>query len=104
MFVKSQTTVSRRSRGRGFCRIDESEVPRIGSAHKPVGKSIKSIGVIDQAIRLSNLGNDRLILGSLGCLIHSFFPTLKTLLPFFDLLNKLFVFRVNRFLRSRRGR
>ena len=52
--------------------------------------------MIDQAIRLSNLGNDRLILWSLGCFIDSLLPLLKTFLPFFGLRYNFLVIRIDR--------
>ena len=60
-----------------------------------LGKSIKSIGMIDQTILLSNLSNDRLVLRGLGSLIHSFFPLSKTLLMCFDLLNVFLIGWIN---------
>ena len=51
--------------------------------------------MIDQAVGLSNLCNDCLILGSLGDLIYCFFPLFKALLPFFGLLDDFFIGRVN---------
>ena len=51
--------------------------------------------MIDQAILLSNLSNERLVLRGFRGLIHSFFPLIKTLLPCFDLLDIFLIGRVN---------
>ena len=55
--------------------------------------------MIDQAIRLSNLGNDCLILRSLCCFIDSLLPLRETFLSFFDLCDFFFVIRIDCLLR-----
>ena len=95
MFVQGKIFGSGRIGRGGFFRIEKSKFAGIRRSLEVLGIAIESIGMIDQAIRLSNLSNDRLVLGGLGCLIHSFFPLLETLLPCFDLLDKFFIGRVN---------
>ena len=85
MFMQSKIFRSRRIGGCCFFRIEEPEVLGVGSALETVGISIKSIGVIDQAIRLSNLGNDRLVLGSLSNRIDTLLPLPEAFELFFFL-------------------
>ena len=63
MFMQGKTSGSRRIGGSGFFRIEESKFAGVRRTLEVLGIAIESIGMIDQAIRLSNLGNDRLILG-----------------------------------------
>ena len=56
-----------------------------------LGKNVKTIGVINQAVLLSYLGNDRLILGRFSRLIHTFFPFFKTILCCFRFFNDFLI-------------
>ena len=84
--------------GRGrLLAINKSEVPGIGYPLEVLGKSVKTIGVINQAILLPNLSNDCLVLRRFGGLIHTFFPLLKTVLRFFRFSDDFLISRINCF-------
>ena len=76
-------------------RIAISKIFWVRNAFKPVGIVVKKYRVIDLTFCLSNFGYDRLVLGRLCCFIHSFFPSIKTFLLCFDLLNERFIGRVD---------
>jgi hypothetical protein len=62
-----------------------------------LGKNVKTIGVINQAILLSYLSNDRLVLGRFSRLIHPFFPLLKTALCCFRFFDDFLIGRIYSF-------
>ena len=62
-----------------------------------LGKNVKAIGVINQAVLLSYLSNDRLILRRFSRLIHTFFPLLKTALGCFRFFDNFLISRINCF-------
>ena len=98
MFVESEISIPQRICGSCFLRIDEPEVVGVGSALKTVGIRIEPTGVIDQAIRLSNRGDDRLVLGSLSNRIDTLLPLPEAFELFFFFLNNIFVSGINCFL------
>ena len=82
--------------GSGFLRVPKTELFRIGCSLEAVGISVEASGVVDEAIRLSNLRDPRLIFRSLRGFIHSFFPTGKTGIFVFNVRDLLFVCRIDR--------
>ena len=85
-----------------FFRVAEAEVFGIRHPLEPVGISVKAIGVIDETLGFSNLGDECLVLGSLGGFVHAFLPFGKSGIFILDLRDFFLVRRIDGFSGSTR--